>query len=305
MKSTLNIGGKTYRKHGTFKIQKKAYTKKSGISKQELEVLTMITKEFPGLQIYRSNREILHGRELDIYIPSKNLAIEFDGLFYHNTSYTGTYFNQHSPKNAAYHLSKTIGCEKKGIQLIHVFSDEWEKKKPLVIDLIKKTLGKSQIIKAEDCAIQPITPNEGKFFLDCSSLLCDEPSAQSYQGLYYNNELVAVISYTETDDEVLIYRYTERITITIDKGLSLFTSQFTNKKLITEVDRRLTIGKEFLEDGFVKVKATDPKLFYTKDYKSRMPSWRSGLTEEQAFQKNLVGVYDCGDIIMEKSTETF
>lgn len=300
MRTTLNIGGKTYRKHNTFKVQKKAYTKKSGISKQELEVLTMIMKEFPSLQVYMSNREILHGRELDIYIPSKNLAIEFDGLFYHNTSYTGTYFNQHSPKTAAYHLSKTIGCEKKGIQLIHIFSDEWEKKKPLVIDLIKKTLGKSQIIKSEDCIIQPITQTEGKYFLNCSSLLCDEPQAQDYQGIYYNNELIAVISYTETEDAVHIYRYTERITLTIDKGLSLFTAQFTDKKITTEVDRRLSIGNEFLQDEFIKVKATDPKLFYTKDYKSRMPSWQSGLTEEQAFQKNLVGVYDCGDIVMEK-----
>lgn len=287
------------RKHTTFKINKKTYKKKSGVSKQELEVLTMIMTEFPSLKVYRGNREILHGKELDIYIPSKKLAIEFDGLFYHNTSYTGTYFNQHSPKTATYHLYKTIECEKKGIQLIHIFSDEWEKKKPLVIDLIKKTLGKSQVISSSECTINEISKEEGRYFLNCSSLLCDDPDAQSYVGIYYKDTLVAVISYTEFDDYIKIYRYTERPTITVDKGLHLFTSRI-NKKFTTEVDRRLSLGKEFLEEGFVAIGATDPKLFYTLDYKSRMPSWRSGLTESQAFQKKLVGVYDCGDLVMVK-----
>ena len=74
------------RKHTTFKTKKKAYKKKSGVSKQELEVMSMIMTEFPKLKVYRGNREILHGKELDILIPSKNLAIEFDGLYYHNTA---------------------------------------------------------------------------------------------------------------------------------------------------------------------------------------------------------------------------
>ena len=39
--------------------------------------------------------------ELDIYIPSHNLAIEFDGLYWHSEI--------HKPSN--YHLNKTELCE--------------------------------------------------------------------------------------------------------------------------------------------------------------------------------------------------
>ena len=294
---------KKLRKHTAFKTKKKNYKKKSGVSKQELEVLSMIMTEFPKLKVYRGNREILHGKELDIYIPSKKLAIEFDGLYYHNTAYTGNFLNWHSPKTSSYHLYKTVECEKQGIQLIHIFSDEWEKKKPLVIDLIKKTLGKAQVIPSAECIIQEVPIEEAKHFLNCSSLLCDDPDAKSYLGIYYKDMLMAVISYTEFDDYIKIYRYTERPTIIVDNGLSLFTDKF-NKKIVTEVDRRLSVGKEFIENGFNVVKATDPKLFYTKDFKSRLPSWRSGLTEEQAYQKGLVGVYDCGDLILEKKELT-
>lgn len=292
---------KKLRKHTTFKTKKKNYKKKSGVSKQELEVLSMIVTEFPRLKVYRGNREILHGKELDIYIPTKKLAIEFDGLYYHNTAYTGNFLNWHSPKTATYHLYKTVECEKQGIQLIHIFSDEWEKKKPLVIDLIKKTLGKAQVIPSSECIIQEVPIEEAKHFLNYSSLLCDDPIAQSYLGIYYKDTLMAVISYTESDDSIKIFRYTERPTIIIDNGLNLFTSRF-NKKIIAEVDRRLSIGKEFLDNGFKMIKATDPKLFYTKDFKSRLPSWRSGMTEEQAYQRGLVGVYDCGDLLFEKET---
>ena len=287
------------RKHTTFKTKKKTYKKKSGVSKQELEVMSMIMTEFPKLKVYRGNREILHGKELDILIPSKNLAIEFDGLYYHNTAYTGNFLNWHSPKTSTYHLYKTIECEKKQIQLIHIFSDEWERKKPLVIDLIKKTLGKSQVILATECIIQEVPIEEARHFINCSCLLGDDPDAQSYLGIYYKDMLMAVVSYTEFEDYVRIYRYTERLTITIDKGLSLFLNKF-NKKIITEVDRRLSVGKEYRDEGFALVKATEPKLFYTLDFKSRLPSWRSGMTEEQAYQKGFVGVYDCGDLVFER-----
>jgi hypothetical protein len=68
-----------------------------------------------NIDIIDSERELLNGLELDIYIPSHNLAIEFNGLYWHNELH----------KDKKYHLNKTELCEAKGIQLIHVFEDEW------------------------------------------------------------------------------------------------------------------------------------------------------------------------------------
>ena len=61
------------------------------------------------------NRQILGGQELDIYIPSKKLAIEFNGDYWHSTAF----------KDIDYHQIKSINCIKKGIRLIHIFEHEW------------------------------------------------------------------------------------------------------------------------------------------------------------------------------------
>jgi G:T-mismatch repair DNA endonuclease (very short patch repair protein) len=61
-------------------------------------ILSLYNKE-----IIRNDRTVLNGKELDIYLPDYNLAIEFNGLYWHSEDYVG--------KN--YHLNKTIECEKK------------------------------------------------------------------------------------------------------------------------------------------------------------------------------------------------
>jgi hypothetical protein len=37
----------------------------------------------PNSKIERHNKTILDGKEVDIFIPEYNLAIEFDGLYWH------------------------------------------------------------------------------------------------------------------------------------------------------------------------------------------------------------------------------
>ncbi len=48
-------------------------------SKAETEMVQIIKKDFPNLEIIENDRKILNGLELDIYIPSKNIGIELNG----------------------------------------------------------------------------------------------------------------------------------------------------------------------------------------------------------------------------------
>jgi hypothetical protein len=66
--------------------------------------------------IIENTYKIIPPKELDIYIPSCNIAIEFNGLYWHSELFR---------KNKYYHLDKTIRCEEKGIHLLHIFEDEW------------------------------------------------------------------------------------------------------------------------------------------------------------------------------------
>lgn len=261
-----------------------------GVSKQEIELSNAIALDFPSIPIYRSNRQILHGRELDIFIPSMKLAVEFDGLVYHNSS----------SKSKYYHLWKTIECEKQGIQLIHIFSDEWELKKPLVIDLIRKTLGKYSIIKAEDCILNKISKAEGHNFIENSDIRGDSILSNEYLGLFYSNELLAVLSYFEENNEIVITRYSERRLIRIENGLDKFLSLFNNKVIITHLDRRFFDGSDFLKSGFSKIESTEPNIWYTKDFKSKIESNILKLSESEAKDKGYIAINDCGNLILKR-----
>lgn len=53
----------------------------NGISRNEKTVAFYVKKYFPDA--IENDRTVLSGKELDVYIPSRGVAIEYDGMFYH------------------------------------------------------------------------------------------------------------------------------------------------------------------------------------------------------------------------------
>lgn len=88
--------------------------------------------------------------ELDIYIPSHNLAIECNGLYYH----------YYPVKDKDYHYNKSRLCEERGIRLIHIWENEWynERQQPILKSIIKNALGlTSTKVYARNtyCSVEP------------------------------------------------------------------------------------------------------------------------------------------------------
>ena len=81
-------------------------------SKPEDEIVSYIKSFYFG-NIILNTREIIKPKELDIWLPELNLAIEYNGLYWHSGDNTG--LNE-----------KTELCEAKGIKLIHIFENEWK-----------------------------------------------------------------------------------------------------------------------------------------------------------------------------------
>lgn len=162
----------------------------ASISKAEEEIALFI-KDKLGFTIEQRNRKILNGLELDIYVPSKGLAIEYNGLKWHNDS----------SKPANYHLEKTLACKAQGISLIHIFEDEWKLHKDLVLDKLTHFLGvDSEKIRigARKCTIREISSDEAKDFLEVYHMQ-GSVSATVYLGAYYNEALVGVMSFKAED----------------------------------------------------------------------------------------------------------
>jgi hypothetical protein len=134
----------------------------STISKPEQEILDYIKSlEIKNIEI--KNRIILNGKELDIYLPDYKLAIEFNGLYWHNEDY----------KEDNYHLLKTEKCLSKNIQLIHIFEDEWLFKKDIVKSRVKNLvhkIEKNKIIYARKCFVKKIDISIARSFAERNHL---------------------------------------------------------------------------------------------------------------------------------------
>jgi len=94
-----------------------------------------------GIQIDRNRRDIIKPFELDIYLPDYNLAIEYNGLLWHSSG-SGSSSISNRKIASTQHLAKTKLCLTEGIELIHVFEDEYLRDPNLIETLIARKLNK-------------------------------------------------------------------------------------------------------------------------------------------------------------------
>jgi len=99
------------RNHGCPKCVRQRTT-----SKGEKEVVAFVREIYDG-DVIENDRTILNPKELDIYIPRLNIAIEYNGDYWHSLL----------PKG--YHENKTNGCLKQGIKLLHLWESDWKENK--------------------------------------------------------------------------------------------------------------------------------------------------------------------------------
>lgn len=158
----------------------------SNTSFYEQEIADFIGKDLCVL----NDRQALAPYELDIYVPSKKLAIEFNGTYWHSSLM----------KNKNYHFNKSILAEKAGIRLIHIYEYEWTD--PIMQQKIKMmlniALGRcNNKIYARQCTIKQITNKEASV-LNNQIHLQGHRNAQVTYGLFYEDKLVQLMSFSHT-----------------------------------------------------------------------------------------------------------
>lgn len=166
-----------------------------GISNKELQLLDFIKSIYNG-DIQTHVKSLLKDSlnryyELDIYIPEKHIAIEFNGTFWHSTQ-------KLTDRN--YHFNKSKMCEDLGIRLIHIYEYEWDDNliQQKIKSMLRIALNSTQTrIYARNCDIKVITNSEAKPFNNLNHLQ-GHRNAQVTYGLFYKNELVQLMSFSKT-----------------------------------------------------------------------------------------------------------
>lgn len=279
-------------------------------SKMENELIEYIRNELGISNIIPNNRSILHGNELDIYLPDFKLAIEVNGLYWHSENFGG--------KNRNYHLNKTKLCTATGIHLLHIFDYEWMFKKDIIKSIIRTKVNKiSRRIYARKCSIKEISSAESRNFLNVNHLQGYGP-AKINLGLFNEDELVSVLSFSKprfnkTCDYELI-RYATKLNSTIlggfEKLFKYFNDMYEYKTIITYSDRRFFTGNIYLKNNFRFIENTPPAYFYFKQFnvynrirfqkhklKKILPVFDPALTEFQNMINNKYDrCWDCGNL---------
>ena len=278
----------------------------NSISNDEKDVSFFI--ESLGIQIEENNRTILNGKELDIYIPLHNLAIEYNGLYWHSEEYI----------SSDYHLNKTIECEKKGIQLIHIFEDEWLYKQDIVKSRLSNILGLTpNKIYGRKTQIREVSSKDAKLFLTNNHIQGNVNSSIKL-GLYYNDELVSLMTFGKgrvmmggDSNQYELLRFCNKLNTTViggaDKLLKHFITKHNPKEIISYADRRWSQGGLYEKLSFDFVHDSKPNYFYIinkkREYRFKYrkdvlikEGFDSTKTEHQIMlDRGISRIYDCGN----------
>ena len=196
-------------------------------------------------------------------------------------------------------LEKTELCEAKGIQLIHIFEDEWLFKQDIVKSRISGLLGHNEKIYARLCECKEITNKEAEEFLNKNHLQGSCVSKYRY-GLYYKDRLLSVMTFGKSrfkKNEFELLRFANSLNVNVIGGASKLFKHFLNdhkdiNTVITFADRRWSQGHVYEKMGFERIDTIKPNMFYIlkgRQRVSRFYSWKNEIPS------NTYTINDCGN----------
>ena len=294
----------------------KCFPKLCGTSKPEKELQEWV-EQF--INIEKNKRISTEGKyekssfELDIFIPLKNLGIELNGIYHHSEN------GGRSTTSKNYHLNKTQFFLEKGIQILHIWDNEWNIKQDIVKSIILNKLNLlNNRIYARNCDIKIIS-NINSFSFFEENHLQGGINSKINIGLFYKNELVQVASFGKPrfnkkyDWELL--RFATILNTSVIGGFSKILKYFKrnyNGSIISYADLRYSNGKVYEKNGFKLISQTNPNYYYTKDHfnlesrvkyqKHKLPKllkeYNKNLTEWENMQLNGYDrIWDCGNLV--------
>ena len=263
-----------------------------------------------GFNAILDDRNIIAPSEVDIFIPDKNFAIEFNGSYWHSEACL-------EPKKARNkHIKKTKLCREKGIRLFHIFEHYWDERREKILNFIKTILGVNNIsIGARDCIINNDICKE---FLENNHLQGYGTGTIKFFNLKYNDEIIASMTASKhhrqniEGNPIILNRFCIKQGINVQGGASKLFKYFAEwtksggyDRILSWSDSGWTEGEIYKTLGFKFEKEYDPDYFYwdmkNNIYVSKQSQMKSNtgcppeITEhEWCKQHGLYRIWDCG-----------
>jgi hypothetical protein len=259
------------------------------ISGLEIELVNFIRENYYGKIL--ENRKIINPYELDIYLPDLKLAFEFNGLYWHN--------ELNKPNN--YHRMKSDLCIEKGIQLIHIWEDEWLNKKEIVKSIILDKLGKTKIL-SNNFLIKEIKDDSiVKHFLE-ENHIKGYTKSQIKIGLFFREKLFSLMCFKKVKNDYEIIRFCDEIYNSINgseyKLLNYFIENHNVKEIIMKIDRSYSAGNLYKKLGFKEIEKINEDYYYIENKKrfdkKLFQKTNTSIEQEFLFNQGIYKIYDAG-----------
>ena len=235
-------------------------------SKYELEIRSYMDSLVDDIKA--TKERILDGKEIDIFYPSLNLGIEYNGSKFHAT--LGAAFDN---KHKLYHQDKFLLAKEKGIHLINIFDVDWANNQDKIKMYLRSLVVPQKRLFARKCKVKEISRELAVNFTDKYHI---QGSVSRFMkincGLFFNGELYAVMSFgrlrlSKTDvGQYELHRYCVKDGYTIlggaEKLLKHFEKDYKPKYIRSYSDNDYFMGGIYERLGFESAGQCTPRYYW-------------------------------------------
>ena len=280
-----------------------------------------------GCKVVTRDRQLLEGKEVDIYLPDYKIGIEYNGNYWHS----------YPVKDMKYHQDKSIQAAKIGIRLIHIFEYEWkdskiqEKIKNYLYDIVKSD--SIDRIYARNTVVSEISPAEQYKFQDKYHLQ-GRATASIHLGIYQDadkdkKDLLGIMTFgkprfnSQYEYELVRMCFKPKVSVVggAQKMFKHFLNMYKPKQILTYSDISKFTGGVYKQMGmravqdnsmtvpnYVWVRPQDSS-FLNRYQTTKQKLIDSGLGSDDQTEDDImtwsgyVKVYDCGQLKYEYINE--
>ena len=239
--------------------------------------------------IERSNRNILNGKEIDIYLPDYKIGIEFNGSYWHSDIFVD--------KN--YHYEKSKLAHEAGVFIYHIFEYEWnnDRDRNIIKNQLKRILFK-EYSNSDEYEIKEISDADKKVFLNKNHIHGNDDSSVNV-GLFYKDIMVELMTFKKSifnNNEIWeLSRHCCDIysdNYQPNKIFEYFICKYleNNDEILSYSDISKDIDNFYTSLNFELVGECDPQYVLLK----KINSSKIDCIEESTTSDKYMKVYDCG-----------
>lgn len=274
------------------------------LSNEQDQIVDFI-KSLGIVNLVENERTICAPKQLDVYLPEYNLAIEYCGLYWHSTAQ-----GRITPQ---YHRWKMQQCNARGVRLLTIFSDEWLLAPNLVKGKIASILklDSTKSVGARQCKVISLSAEDKRRFFDAYHIQGNGPSSVNL-ALEHMGECVAAMGFTVSGSVATLNRFatSKKIPGGFSKLLKAAIGQHPEwTQILSFADLRWSEGDVYKQAGFKLDATLPPDYQYTRgaerihkfNFRHKHLSRRLGESydptrseTENTKQAKWFKIYDCG-----------